>query len=156
MRNYAALPHEYMDEMADLTDEEWGRLTRALLRYSITGEETDLPGNERFFWRRVVNREQRYQKSFQEQDERRSEAARKAAQARWQRDDANACGGMQTNAVYAKPKTKDESETESDPNHKTVPRSTERRNGAARAASVERMKRDVAAMERLAKGGGGL
>jgi len=30
-RDYAAMPHEYLEEMAELDDAEFGRLTRALL-----------------------------------------------------------------------------------------------------------------------------
>ena len=36
-RDYAALPHEYMEEMAALDDAEFGRLVRALLEYSRSG-----------------------------------------------------------------------------------------------------------------------
>lgn len=82
-RNYAALPHEYMDEMAELTDEEWGRLTRALLWYSISGEETDLTGNERFFWRRVVNRENGLQQHYEDVSAQRSAAGKRGAASRW-------------------------------------------------------------------------
>ena len=31
-RNYAALPYDYLEEMALLSDEEFGRVCRALLR----------------------------------------------------------------------------------------------------------------------------
>ena len=146
MREYAALPHEYWEEMADLTDEEWGRLTRALLRYSMTGEETALSGNERFFWRRVVNRERRYQERFQDVSVKRSEAGKKGAQQRWKGK------GMANDSKYGNPESK--AESESNPYDKTLPRSTERRNRAAPAAQTERMKQDMARMEQAMKGGG--
>ena len=82
-RNYAAVPHEYYEEMAELTDEEFGRLIRALLRYSMEGTESDLPGNERFFWRRVVNRELGLQQHYEDLAAVRSEAGKKGALARW-------------------------------------------------------------------------
>ena len=63
-RNYAALFHEYLDEMADLTDAEFGRLARALLVYSRTGEFPALNGNERLFKRRVIMQEDRAQESY--------------------------------------------------------------------------------------------
>lgn len=63
-RNYAALYHEYLDEMADLTDAEFGRLARALLVYSRTGEFPALNGNERLFKRRVIMQEDRAQESY--------------------------------------------------------------------------------------------
>ena len=49
-RNYAALKHDYLLEMEELTDAEFGRLCRELLRYSIDGTESQMKGNERFFW----------------------------------------------------------------------------------------------------------
>ena len=63
-RNYAALFHEYLDEMADLTDAEFGRLARALLVYSRTGEFPALNGNERLFKRRVIMQEDRAQENY--------------------------------------------------------------------------------------------
>ncbi len=50
-RTYVALLHEYLEEMEELTDEEFGRLCRGLLRYSATGEVFEPSGNERFFVR---------------------------------------------------------------------------------------------------------
>ena len=63
-RNYAALFHEYLEEMADLTDAEFGRLARALLVYSRTGEFPALNGNERLFKRRVIMQEDRAQENY--------------------------------------------------------------------------------------------
>lgn len=64
-RNYAALYHEYLDEMADLSDAEFGRLARALLVYSSTGEFPALSGNERWFIRRVMAQEDRTQEGYE-------------------------------------------------------------------------------------------
>lgn len=63
-RNYAALFHEYLEEFADLTDAEFGRLARALLVYSRTGEFPALNGNERLFKRRVMMQEDRAQENY--------------------------------------------------------------------------------------------
>lgn len=63
-RNYAALFHEYLEEFADLTDAEFGRLARALLVYSRTGEFPALNGNERLFKRRVMMQEDRAQERY--------------------------------------------------------------------------------------------
>lgn len=82
-RTYAAVPYEYYEEMDELTDEEFGRLIRALLRYSMTGEERDLPGSERYFWRRVVNRELGLQQHYEDLSTARSAAGKKGAAARW-------------------------------------------------------------------------
>lgn len=100
-RTYAAVPHEYYDEMAELTDEEFGRLIRALLWYSMEGEEVDLPGNERYFWRRVVNREQGLQQHYEELAAVRSEAGKKGALARWGN------GKMANDSKYGYVKDKD-------------------------------------------------
>ena len=105
-RNYAALPHEYWDEMADLTDEEWGRLTRALLWYSISGEEGDLPGNERFFWRRVVNRENGLQQHYEDVSALRSEAGKKGAASRWGNREQNGKMANESKNGYVKDKDK--------------------------------------------------
>lgn len=72
-RNYAALFHEYLDEFADLTDAEFGRLARALLVYSSTGEFPALNGNERLFKRRVIAQEDRVQESYNTVTERNRE-----------------------------------------------------------------------------------
>ena len=80
-RNYAALPYEYLEETELLTDEEFGRLMRALIKYSATGEIIELTGNERFFAKRVMFRENRYQESY----ERASAAGKKSAEIRQQK-----------------------------------------------------------------------
>lgn len=64
-RNYAALFHAYLEEFADLTDAEFGRLVRALLVYSSTGEFPALSGNERFFKRRVMMQEDQVRGSYE-------------------------------------------------------------------------------------------
>ncbi|GEM_PF-2597797 len=64
-RDYAALPHEYLEEMEELGDAEFGRLCRALLRYSMSGTPIALNGNERFYARRVMRREDYYRESYE-------------------------------------------------------------------------------------------
>lgn len=82
-RNYAALPHEYLEEMEALSDAEFGRLCRALLKYSMTGEEEQLQGAERLLLKRVFLQERRYQESYKEITESRREAGKKGASKRW-------------------------------------------------------------------------
>ncbi|MGM9607314.1 MAG: DUF6291 domain-containing protein [Oscillospiraceae bacterium] len=152
-RNYAALPHEYLEEMQALSDEEFGRLVRGLLRYSMTGEPVQPAGNERFYAHRVMMQEDRFQASYNDLTARRSEAGRKAAQARWSREpDAAACERMPGNAKPGNTKT--ETETKTKQNNTTVPRSAERRNRAAPAAQTERMKQDMAEMAKWTEGDG--
>lgn len=83
-RNYAALPHEYLEEMDVLSDAEFGRLCRALLRYSMTGEAGRLTGSERFHLKRVYAQERRFQESYRETLEARREAGRKGGIAKKQ------------------------------------------------------------------------
>ena len=75
-RNYAAIPHEYLEEMEALSDAEFGRLARALLRYSMTGEAIALSGNERFYAKRVMMQEDRHQASYTDLSRKRSEAGK--------------------------------------------------------------------------------
>lgn len=84
-RNYAALPYEYLEEMELLSDEEFGRLCRALLTYSSTGETTELEGAERYQWKRVQMQEDRFQDSYNETARTLSEAGKKGAAKRWGR-----------------------------------------------------------------------
>lgn len=148
-RNYAALPHEYLDEMAELTDEEFGHLVRGLLRYSMTGEVIQPFGNTKFYVRRVMMQEDRFQASYNDVAERLSEAGKRGAAKRWGKQEPGL--PMAPNGLDGNTKS-----NQSKSNHTTLPRSTERRNAAAGAASVERMKKDMAAMEQFTKGGGSL
>lgn len=111
-RNYAAIPHDYLEEMEQLTDEEFGRLVRGLLRYSMTGEAISPVGNERFYVKRVQNAEDGFQNAFDETDRKKTERAKKAAEARWgnakastsMQEDAQASLSMHENACDAKNK----------------------------------------------------
>lgn len=118
-RNYAALSHEYLEEMAELDDAEFGRLARALLKYSMTGEVVELPGNERFYYRRVLMREDRYRNSYDELAEKRSETARKAANKRWAARDAVSMQAMPEHAGNANTNTETNTKTEANTNSET-------------------------------------
>lgn len=59
-RDFAVMPYDYLDEMAELSDAEFGRLMRALIEYSRSGKPIELTGNERFYARYCMNREDRY------------------------------------------------------------------------------------------------
>lgn len=89
-RNYAALPHDYLEEMQELNDAEFGRLTRSLLKYSMTGEPIALSGNERFYAKRVMSQEDRFQESYVETSDKRREAGKKGAAKRWDSKNGNA------------------------------------------------------------------
>lgn len=82
-RNYAALLHEYLDEMDILSDAEFGRLCRALLRYSMDGKEGQLEGAEKVLWKRVKNQEDRFQESYKDLTASKRLAGKKGAARRW-------------------------------------------------------------------------
>jgi len=116
-RSYAALSHEYLEEMQELTDAEFGRLCRALLVYSRTGEKVTLSGNERYFLVRIYSQEDRHQVSYKEQKKKYSEAGRKAAEARWNgdmRSDMEACDRINRNVKNANTNTETNTDTEID------------------------------------------
>ena len=115
-RNYAALPFDYLKEMEALNDAEFGRLTRALLVYSMTGEKIALCGNERFYANRVMAQEDRFKASYAEVSDARSEAGKVGAAVRWQNSKAIPANGKNSKAIPANGKngnteTKTETET---------------------------------------------
>lgn len=119
-REYTAVPHEYLEEMDCLSDAEYGRLIRALQYFSMTGEEQTLSGGEKAHWKRVRNREKRYQESFDDQKKAKAERAKNAAKARWgnaqasssMHKHAQASSSTLSNAKNAKTNTESESNTE--------------------------------------------
>ena len=85
-RDYAAVPHEYREEMAALSDAEFGRLVRALLDYSASGQPIRLEGNERFYIARVTAEEDRHKRSYEAISGVRSAAGKAGAEARWRKE----------------------------------------------------------------------
>ena len=118
-RNYAALPYDYLEEMEALNDAEFGRLTRALLAYSMTGEQIALCGNERFYAKRVMSQEDRFKASYEEVSVVRSEAGKAGAAARWQNGKRIFANGKNSKAIPANGKngnTETNTETNTDTN----------------------------------------
>ena len=118
-RNYAALPYDYLEEMDALNDAEFGRLTRALLVYSMTGEQIALCGNERFFVKRMMAQEDRFKASYDDIATTRSKAGKAGASARWQNGKRIFANGKNSKAMSANGKngnteTKTETNTETD------------------------------------------
>ena len=100
-RNYAALPYDYLEEMEALNDAEFGRLTRALLVYSMTGEPLALCGNERFYAKRVMAQEDRFKASYDDISTPRREAGKAGAAARWQNGKRIFANGKNGKAIVA-------------------------------------------------------
>lgn len=116
-RNYAALPYDYLEEMEALNDAEFGRLTRALLAYSMTGEKIALCGNERFYAKRVMAQEDRFKASYEDVSTARSEAGKAGAAARWQNGKCIFANGKDSTAIPANGKngnTETNPETDTD------------------------------------------
>lgn len=142
-RNYAALPHEYLEEMAELDDGEFGRLARALLKYSAAGEVVELPGNERFYYRRVIMQEDRYQSSYNELTEKRSEAGRKGALRRW--EGAENGKAILPYADHGNTETKTETKIKTKTKTNSLPAAA----GKSTARGAERMRREARELEEL-------
>ena len=117
-RNYAALPYEYLEEMDALNDAEFGRLTRALLVYSMTGEQMALCGNERFFVKRMMAQEDRFKASYDDIATTRSEAGKAGAAARWQNGKRIFANGKNSKPMSANGKNGN-TETKTDTNTET-------------------------------------
>lgn len=90
-RDYCVILHEYLEEMEELSEAEFGRLIRALLKHSMTGEPMRLEGNERYYARRVINVDNRFNASYEKTASARSENGKKGAAARWSGSDDSDC-----------------------------------------------------------------
>lgn len=127
-RDYAAVPHEYREEMSELSDTEFGRLIRALLLYSETGEPIALRGNERFYVQRVMAEEDRHRRSYDDLVSARSRAGKASAAARQQRSTPfNKAGDTET-----------ETETDSDTEVKRKPPFSYEKRGTRGSAAAQR------------------
>lgn len=118
-RDYVALPYEYLEEMEELGDSEFGRLCRALLKYSMTGEEVQAQGNERFYLKRVYMREKRYQENYANLTNIRQEAGKKGAAARWQANGSESSGVANDSKAIADNSKNGNTETETNTNTNT-------------------------------------
>lgn len=76
-RDYTPVPFEFLEEMDGLSDEEYGRLIRGMQRYSMIGEEPELEGTERLFWKRCRNTIDRYAASYDSLCAARAESGKK-------------------------------------------------------------------------------
>lgn len=83
-REYTPIPFEFLEELDGLSDEEYGRLIRAMQVYSISGEETELEGVERLFWKRCRNTIDRYNESYEKRNTSNAENGRKGGRPRKQ------------------------------------------------------------------------
>lgn len=81
-REYTPIPFEFLEELDGLSDEEYGRLIRAMQVYSISGEEPELEGVERLFWKRCRNTIDRYNESYEKRNTSNAENGKKGGRPR--------------------------------------------------------------------------
>lgn len=96
-RDYTPVPFEFLEEMDGLSDEEYGRLIRGMQRYSMTGEEPELEGTERLFWKRCRNTIDRYAASYDSLCAARAESGKKGGRPKNQL----VSGGNQNNQMVS-------------------------------------------------------
>ena len=87
-RPYTPIPNEWLEEMGELDDAEYGRLIRWCQSYNITGDTEKLCGNERFYLKRCQNAIDRFNEKYEESDTKKSEAGKVAAYARWHKTES--------------------------------------------------------------------
>lgn len=133
-RNYAALPHDYLEEMEDLNDAEFGRLARALLTYSKTGETVALSGNERFFYRRVIMQEQRFQNSYETTSARNKENGKMGGRPKKRKEPSETKENPQKPTETQKTETETETKTKTEIN--TLPATAGKSNARAAVAAA--------------------
>ena len=109
-RECVPVPIEYLAEMSPLSDADFGRLIRALLRYGQDGTPVDLDGDCRFYAVRVMNKDDHYALRAEEDAEkaqRRSSHAKKAAMGRYAGEtEEQTCSGMLEHAQAGNTNTK--------------------------------------------------
>lgn len=81
--SYTPIPDEWLEEMGELGEAEYGRLIRWCQRYNITGAAEALTGNERFFAKRCQNSIDRIKAAAERTKTARSEAGKAGAEKRW-------------------------------------------------------------------------
>lgn len=86
---YLKLFVDCLEKYEALNDTEFGRLVRAGLRYKATGEQTDNMGREALVWPGMRLDIDRDNEAYNETVASRSEAGKKGAMARWQKDGKN-------------------------------------------------------------------
>lgn len=92
-RDYVPIPYEYLEEMEELSEGEFGRLVRALIAYSRDEKPMALTGNERFYAKRVMAREDRYKQSFESYIEDKRNAGLKSAEVRKKKNERRSTAG---------------------------------------------------------------
>lgn len=120
-REYTPLPFEFLEELDCLDDAEYGRLVRAMQRYSIDGTEAELTGSERLFWKRCKNTVDRYRSSYEKRYASNAENGAKGGRPKkpsgfseTEENPKNPTGFFETQKSQTKTKTKTKTESKTD------------------------------------------
>lgn len=84
---YTPIPYNFLNDMGELSDAEFGRLIRACLTYSTVGEFPALCGNERFYLAMCKREIDRIVEAGEEASRKKSEAGKKGMAKRWHNSD---------------------------------------------------------------------
>lgn len=83
-RNYTPILDDWLEEMGELSDAEYGRLIRWCQEYNTTGKAEKPCGNERFYATRCINYINKVNESYAEAHNKRKKAGEAGAATRWQ------------------------------------------------------------------------
>ena len=91
---YAILPTKYLDLLAAYSDEEIGRIAKAIMIFRHTGQETAFDGPEKYIMPSIYADQRRAIEKYTAK----RESAKSAAESRWKKRDASECESMRTDA----------------------------------------------------------
>ena len=91
---YAILPTKYLDLLAAYSDEEIGRIAKAIMIFRHTGQETAFDGPEKYIMPSIYADQRRAIEKYAAK----RESAKSAAESRWKKRDASECESIRTDA----------------------------------------------------------
>lgn len=106
--NYTPIPNDFLEEMSELTDAEYGRLIRWCQTYITTGEQIELRGNEKYHLVRCRMQMDRYTSHYAEVSRKRSAAGKKGGEANASKCKQTEASGGKRKETKTKTKTKTE------------------------------------------------
>lgn len=104
--NYTPIPNDFLEEMSELTDAEYGRLIRWCQTYITTGEQIELRGNEKYHLVRCRMQMDRYTSHYAEVSRKRSAAGKKGGEANASKCKQTEASGGKRKETKTKTKTK--------------------------------------------------
>ncbi len=112
---YACLYNDYGESLEAFSDEEFGRLTRAMIRYNTTGEVPVFTGNERFIWPMLQSQMDRDRKAYTEKCENNRRNGKKGGRPKKEEiTDGYSEAAEKTDRFFEKPKKPKEKENENE------------------------------------------